>query len=135
MKRRRGWTGLPRGHAIWKTPELRAAVMAAKDRPLEDRLAKFQVKRDANECWGWTGCDNGVGYGYLRINKRLRLATHVALELAGRPQPSPKHFACHHCDNPPCTNPDHLFWGTASDNMRDCIAKGRRGEQRKVEAS
>lgn len=32
---------------------------------------------------------------------------------------------CHHCDIGLCCNPDHLFQGTATDNMRDCSNKGR----------
>jgi hypothetical protein len=31
----------------------------------------------------------------------------------------------HHCDNPPCWNPEHLFVGTNQDNTDDKIAKGR----------
>ena len=41
----------------------------------------------------------------------------------------------HKCDNRVCTNPDHLYLGTAYDNVHDAIKKNRRryalGEQRK----
>jgi len=32
---------------------------------------------------------------------------------------------CHTCDVRLCCNPAHLFIGTRSDNVADCVAKGR----------
>ena len=36
----------------------------------------------------------------------------------------------HRCDMPMCVNPDHLFVGTAKDNVEDMIRKGRANRSR-----
>lgn len=77
-------------------------------------------------CWEWTGCRDESGYGFVGKNGR----THrVAYEAVYGPIPD-EMCVLHHCDNPPCWRPDHLFLGDRDDNAKDRVAKdrGRRGE-------
>jgi len=75
-------------------------------------------------CWEWARSRKSTGYGVTYRNGRQILAHRLAYETAVGPIPDGM-FVCHHCDNPPCINPAHLFLGNHRDNVRDCIAKGR----------
>ncbi|WP_407069879.1 HNH endonuclease family protein, partial [Loigolactobacillus coryniformis] len=43
----------------------------------------------------------------------------MAFFLSGGVFPEGKTHCLHHCDNPPCCNPEHLFAGSNLDNIYD----------------
>jgi hypothetical protein len=93
-------------------------------RPLEERF--WEKVQKGEGCWAWTGA---TVYGYGRIGAGgtygpALMAHRVSWELHNGPIPEGMNVL-HRCDNPPCTNPEHLFLGTHADNVADKVAKGR----------
>lgn len=83
----------------------------------------------SDNCWQWTAAKTDKrGYGYFWNGHRNVLSHRWSFEYFRHEIPRTL-FVCHHCDNPSCVNPDHLFVGTNSDNMKDAGAKGRLPQQ------
>lgn len=82
-----------------------------------------------NGCWEFTGGRFSKGYGMITYKRKTLKAHRVAYDLVVGDIPEGIHVL-HHCDNPSCCNPEHLFLGTSQDNVDDCIAKDRRANAR-----
>ena len=78
-----------------------------------------------NGCWEWKDfiCPM-TGYGKITYERKCMTA-HRLSYIYHKGDIPPEMFVCHVCDNPKCINPDHPFIGTAKDNSRDMVKKGR----------
>ena len=91
-------------------------------KPLKERFWKF-VRKGKN-CWEWKGATYVKGYGEIGVTNQLIGAHRVSWQIHYGPIPKGL-CVLHRCDNPPCTNPKHLFLGTKGDNNRDKVKKWR----------
>lgn len=99
-------------------------IRVSKDASDAERFWMRVNKTDT--CWTWAGTKlpNGYGYYYPKDYGGKRVYAHRFSWYLEHGK-FPTNDMCHHCDNPPCVRPDHLFDGTAKDNILDALQKGR----------
>ena len=88
------------------------------------KLIKSKIIETSNSCMEWQGARSPSGYGEIKIQGK-KYNTHRVVYRIVCGVFDYSLWVLHKCDNPPCCNPDHLFLGTRSDNMKDCFKKGR----------
>jgi hypothetical protein len=98
-------------------------------RVLEKLTAGLAPLPDDDGCQLWTRGCNGRGYGQFRADGQTHYVHRVVWEQANGPIPDGL-FVLHRCDNPPCARLSHLFLGTHTQNMQDCVSKGRKAQPR-----
>lgn len=107
----RGWRGRNRVH----------------DLPVAERFFEKVDKDGAGGCWLWRGTILKDGYGAFKLDHRTVRAHRMAWYLTHGEWP--ELLVLHRCDVRACVRPEHLFLGTARDNLQDASRKGRLGRK------
>ena len=93
---------------------------------IEKRFWSLVEKSSGDSCWIWRGVrTSGKGYARFRVAGKYRPASVMAWELTHKQKAPSGLYGLHHCDNPSCVRPDHIFLGTYRDNWHDALEKGR----------
>ena len=105
----------------------RRPLLPVLDGKTAERFWSKVARGAPNECWPWLGSKKKSrdSYGHFKIRSYWTVtASRVAYAIGYGEEPGESSIL-HHCDNPPCCNPAHLYPGTTKDNSEDMVKRGR----------
>lgn len=107
----------------------RQGIMLWNNEKLVKRFGTKFTMLDSHSCWLWQDHLDKDGYGQFWIPELSTFyrAHRVAWEMVNVRQVPDGMLVCHKCENRHCVNPDHLYLGTHTDNMRDKYKDGTLG--------
>lgn len=92
-----------------------------------EAITRFESKYDQgteDECWEFP--DSSFSYRQKNVRRKSYAPYRIAWQAANGNQEIPVgKMICHHCDNPPCVNPKHLYLGDGFTNNQDTVNRGR----------
>lgn len=90
-------------------------------------LANIEITFDStdNECWLWKGHIHHTGYGRFYRQQAHRVVYSLFVKRLKRYEQ-----LNHRCNVKHCVNPRHLYHGTQTENMFDCVDAGNHGTQK-----
>lgn len=94
----------------------------------KDKILAYSTPEPNTGCWLWDRAVSRGGYARMRFRGRLTGAHRVAYVVFVGDLGDLD--ACHKCDTPSCVNPNHIYAGTHTDNMRDKVTRGRANVRR-----
>lgn len=101
-----------------------ARIIARRGMTTLQKLQLYVVPGTGDECFKWIGSVNTSGYGRIQIDGQ-RVLAHRAAYIVFKGEIPEGMKVLHRCDNPRCTNPEHLFLGTQLENIADMMQKNR----------
>lgn len=108
-----------KGKGFWQT-----ATYEEKWNKIKNEFERLVIKKEG--CWSWKNKSLTNGYVKINIGRSKSILGHRISWIIHNGKIDNKLFVLHKCDNPQCTNPEHLFLGTPKDNSQDCLNKNRK---------
>lgn len=101
-------------------------MLAEIIKEIENIIDLNSVYEPNTGCLLWTGNTTKYGYGYFNNRGKTYAAHRISKMISIENMNIPSNLcACHRCDTPSCVNPDHIWFDTIENNLKDRDSKGR----------